>query len=265
MFGFIIRPFRKRFGSDKRYYRLLEDVFGIYPNNIELYKLALVHRSASLFLEDGSPVNNERLEFLGDAILESIVSDYLFIEYPDCDEGILTRMRSKMVNRSTLNTLAISMGLDKYISSNIAGINTNKHINGDAFEAIIGAIYLDKGYNYVNRLIINRIFRHHLDLGSITTTETDHKSRLIEWCQKSRRSIQFKTGFSSKSTIQRPAFHSIVLIDNEEVGYGYGDSKKLAEQNAAQSVSQALSDEIGDFLLETMDIHNSNGNNGNPD
>ncbi|MDR0511368.1 MAG: ribonuclease III [Rikenellaceae bacterium] len=232
----------------------MRSALGIRPCNIELYKLALVHRSASLYLAGGTPVNNERLEFLGDAILESVVSDYLFIEYPDRDEGFLTKMRSKIVNRGTMNELAVSMGLDRHIvSSSGGGMNVGKNINGDAMEAMIGAIYLDKGYNFTNRWLINRVFRLHLDLEEITSTESDHKSRLIEWCQKSHLSISFKTAFSRNSTTQHPMFQSQVLIDGDEMGYGYGGSKKEAEQCAAYSVSQALSDRIGDFLLESMD------------
>ena len=258
MFAFLLKPFKKRFSHDRYYYWIVDDIFGIYPNNIELYKLALIHRSASLFIIGGIPINNERLEFLGDAVLETIVSDFLFIEFPNADEGFLTKLRSKIVSRATLNSLAIAIGLDRYIASNLSGSYSNKHVNGDALEAMIGAIYLDKGYDYTNRLIINRIFGRHFDLNDISTTETDYKSRLIEWCQKSRRSINFKTGYSSESTSQHPVFHSVVLIDGEEVGYGYGESKKEAEQHAACSVSNALTDEIGDFLLESMDMNYRN-------
>ena len=248
----LFRPLRKRPDDERQYRRMLENIFGIHPNNIELYKLALIHRSASLSI-DGHVINNERLEFLGDAVLEGVVSDYLFIEFPDGDEGFLTKMRSKIVSRSTLDALAVSIGLDKYIHSNFSAGYTNKHVHGDAMEAMIGAIYLDKGYNYVNRVLINRIFRRHLNLDELTITETDYKSRLIEWCQKSRRSIAFHTGFSEDSTSRHPVFRSKVFIDDEEVGYGFGESKKEAEQWASYSVSQALSDEVGDFLLQSID------------
>ena len=117
------------------------------PNNIELYKLALIHRSASLFLEDGTPINNERLEFLGDAVIEAIVSDYLFIEFPEHDEGFLTQLRSRIVSRSTLNALGIRLGLDKHIIVQGGGNFAQKHLYGDALEAMMGAIYLDKGYD----------------------------------------------------------------------------------------------------------------------
>ena len=254
MFGFVLKPLKKRFGVDRHYYRLLDAIFGIYPNNIELYKLALVHRSASLFMDDGTPINNERLEFLGDAVLEAIVSDYLFIEFPGCDEGFLTQMRSKIVSRSSLNQLCVDIGLAEHIVSQASGGNyVQKHIYGDALEAMIGAIYLDKGYDYVNRLVINDLIGRYISLDDVTATETDFKSRLIEWCQKNHHTIHFQTGYDPRSTSQSPLFRSVALIDNMETGYGFGASKKEAEQRAAFSVSQVVTDNVGDSLLRMVD------------
>lgn len=253
MFEFMLKPLKKRFGADKEYYKILDSIFGLYPNNIELYKLALIHRSASVFLDDGSPINNERLEFLGDAILESIVSDYLFIEFPQRNEGFLTQMRSKIVSRSTLNDLCVSIGLDKYIVSHSGGTHIQKHLFGDALEAMIGAMYLDKGYDYTNRLIINKILCQNIDLEQMTLTETDFKSRLIEWCQKSKHTVNFATSYSPESTSHHPIFRSQITIDGLDVAYGNGTSKKEAEQHAACSLWQILSDEAGDNLLEMMD------------
>lgn len=253
MLNFIRKPFRKRFGKNRHYYRILDDIFGVYPNNIELYKLALVHRSASLFTEDNVPVNNERLEFLGDAVLESIVSDYLFIEFPGEKEGFLTQMRSKIVSRSTLNNLCVRIGLAEHICSNSGVGFVQKHLYGDALEAMIGAMYLDKGYNYTNRLVINRILNTYLSLEEITVIETDFKSRLIEWCQKSKHTIRFSTGYGEGSTSQHPVFRSVAVIDELEVGYGIGESKKEAEQHAAFSVLKALDDATGDNILEMFD------------
>lgn len=231
---------------------MLDEIFGIHPHNIELYKLALIHRSASQSMPDGSPVNNERLEFLGDAVLETIMSDYMFVEYPECSEGVLTQMRSKMVNRTTLNNLCVKIGLAEYIQSNSSGGFVQKHLHGNALEAMIGAMYLDKGYNYTNRLVIS-IFARHLDLDQMTTTETDFKSRLIEWCQKSKHTINFATSFNEGSTSQHPVFRSVAVIDDMEVGYGIGESKKEAEQRAAYSVSQMLDDATGDCILDMVD------------
>ena len=243
--------FRKR--GDREYHRLVRDMFGIRPRNIELYKLALMHRSASIDLDDGTHLNNERLEFLGDAVLEAVVSDFLFIEFPHDDEGGLTRLRSKIVSRSTLNGLAQALGLDRHIIRHTGGSAAQKHIGGDALEAMIGAIYLDQGYDRTNRVVIGRLFRRHLDIDEIVASETDYKSRLIEWCQKSRQSVQFSTGHDPKYTSQRPLFRSAVIIDGIEVGHGVGETKKEAEQHAAQTVSEVLSDEAGDWLLENID------------
>lgn len=252
MFDFLVRPFRKKSDGDAYYYRIVKDIFGFRPGNIELYKLALIHKSASVAMPDGVPFNNERLEFLGDAVLEAIVSDYLFIEFPQSDEGFLTQMRSKIVSRSTLNDLCVQIGLSDHIISQSAGYS-QKHLHGDALEAIIGAIYLDKGYDFVNRLIINDLFARYLDLESMTSTETDYKSRLIEWCQKGRHSIRFDTRPDSESSSHSPKFRSVVIIDNMEMGYGFGFTKKEAEQNAALSVSRFNSEDLGLSFLEMVD------------
>ena len=164
---------------DKAYYKALDEIFGVCPNNIELYKLALIHRSASLFLDDGTPINNERLEFLGDAVLESIVSDYLFIEFPEQNEGFLTKLRSRIVSRASLNKLAVRIGLDRHIITQGNYSSQQKNLYGDALEAMVGALYLDKGYDFTNRLIINHLLNRYIDLVDITEQETDFKSRLI--------------------------------------------------------------------------------------
>lgn len=258
MFDFIIRPLRRRFGSDKEFYATIDDMFGFIPHNIELYKLALIHKSASIELEDGSHINNERLEFLGDAVIESITSDFIFIEFPDRDEGFMTQLRSKIVSRQSLNRLAVSIGLDKHIISNATGNFGQKHIYGDAFEAMMGAIYLDQGYDFVNRLLINDIFDRYLSIDDVLQSETDFKSRLIEWCQKSHYTIEFKTeNGKSVAGAAHPSFHSTVYIDGIAVGHGTGDSKKEAEQRAAFSVSQTSTTSIGDEtsaqLLDRLD------------
>jgi ribonuclease-3 len=245
-------------GRDREYFRLVRDMFGIRARNIELYKLALMHRSASITLEDGGHLNNERLEFLGDAILDAIVSDFLFIEFPDADEGGLTRLRSKIVSRSTLNELALVLGLDSHIIRHTNGSALQKHIGGDALEALVGAMYLDRGFDCTNRTLIGNVLRRHLDLDGLVNSETDWKSRLIEWCQRSRQTVQFSTDHDGKSTSRRPLFRSTVIIDGIEVGHGVGETKKEAEQHAARAVSEALSDEAGDWLLENID-HYKNG------
>lgn len=262
MIDFLLRPFRRNFGKDKAFYAAIDDMFGFIPHNIELYKLALIHKSASVVLENGQHINNERLEFLGDAVLESVSSDYLFIEFPDKNEGFLTQLRSKMVSRQTLNEVAKRIGLDDYVITHSSNNLSQKHIYGDAFEAMMGAIYLDQGYDFVNRLLINKIFVDYIKVGSLLESETDFKSRLIEWCQKNHHTIYFATSHDKTYSSTHPFFYSKVLIDNMEVGYGAGDSKKEAEQRAAHSVSQGLNDDDCAKLLDKLDnidaLHNRN-------
>ena len=252
MFDFILRPIRRNFGRNKSYYRLIDDMFGFIPNNIELYKLALVHKSASIDL-GGRSINNERLEFLGDAVIESITSDYLFIEYPDYDEGKLTKLRSKLVSRQSLNAIACKLGLDKQIVCCRSINATQKHVYGDAFEAMMGAIYLDQGYNFANRLLINKIYSTNLSLEEVDETETDFKSRLIEWGQKNHHAVVFRTKGTPTGAGGSRSFHCTVLVDNLEVGHGIGSSKKEAEQKAAQSATYEPSDEEIARMLDRLD------------
>lgn len=252
MLDFLLRPIRRNFGRDKSYYRIIDDIFGFIPNNIELYKLALIHKSSSIEIE-GCSINNERLEFLGDAVIESITSDYLFIEYPDYDEGKLTKLRSKLVSRQSLNAIACKLGLDKHIISCRSIHTTQKHIFGDAFEAMMGAIYLDQGYNFANRLLINQIYSNNISVEEVDETETDFKSRLIEWGQKNHHTVVFRTKGTPTGTGATRSFHCTILIDNLEVGHGIGSSKKEAEQRAAQSVSHEPSDEECARILDKID------------
>ena len=253
MIDFLLRPWRRNFGRDKAYYRIVDDMFGFIPHNIELYKLALIHKSASLILEDGRAINNERLEFLGDAVIEAVTSDYLFIEFPDCDEGFMTQLRSRIVSRQSLNELAVHLGLDRQVISNSGSGIVQKHIYGDAFEAMMGAIYLDQGYDFVNRLLINGIYYRYLNLNELIESETDFKSRLIEWSQKNHHRILFRTDHDQGYSSAHPVFRCTVLVDDIEVGHGSGDSKKEAEQQAAFSVAQYMSDEQCATLLDRVD------------
>ena len=235
------------------FYRAIDDMFGFIPHNIELYKLALIHKSASVTLDNGQHINNERLEFLGDAVIETVTSDYLFIEHPDKNEGFLTQMRSKLVSRQSLNAVAKRLGLDDHVITHSTNNSSQKHIYGDAFEAMMGAIYLDQGYDFVNRLLINKIFAEYLKPDTLVESETDFKSRLIEWCQKNHHSIHFATAHDKTYSASHPFFYSKVLIDGIEVGYGAGESKKEAEQRAAFSVSQGINDADCNKLMDKLD------------
>jgi ribonuclease-3 len=248
VFDFLLRPLRRNFGRDKEYYRQIDDMFGFIPNNIELYKLALIHKSASFVLPDGSQMNNERLEYLGDAIIEAVTSDYLYIEFPDKTEGFLTQLRSKIVSRHSLNMLAERIGLDRFLVAHAGATLAQKHIYGDAFEAMIGAIYLDQGYEFTNRLLINYIYANFLDMDSLSEEETDFKSRLIEWCQKNHHTIRFVTKHTSPTH-----FLSTIFIDDMEVSHGRGTSKKESEQHAAQTMAQTVTDSACLRMLDKLD------------
>ena len=258
MIDFLLRPLRRNFGEDKMFYRAIDDMFGFIPHNIELYKLALIHKSASITINNGQHINNERLEFLGDAVIETVTSDYLFIEHPDKNEGFLTQMRSKIVSRQSLNAVAKRIGLDRHVITNSTNNSSQKHIYGDAFEAMMGAIYLDQGYDFVNRLLINKIFVDYLKPDKLVEAETDFKSRLIEWCQKNHHTINFNTVHDKTYSASHPFFYSKVLIDGIEVGYGAGESKKEAEQRAAFSVSQGFNDTDCNKLMDKLDTIESN-------
>ncbi len=230
---------------------MMREVFGIRVRNIDIYTLALMHRSSTMVLEDGRQLNNERLEFLGDAVLEAVVSDYLYIEFVDASEGELTKMRSKIVSRQTLNELATTIGLMDHVVRHTGG--WSRHIAGDALEALIGAMYLDQGYDCTNRVLINRLFRGYLDLEEIAREEVDYKSRLLEHCQKSRQKVEFTTEEHARHTARHPVFEAEVRIDGAYVGRATGDTKKQAEQSASRVVFVMLCDESSDMFLECID------------
>lgn len=207
------------------------------PGRIDLYEQAFVHKSINLTNNHGTAVNNERLEYLGDAILGSVIADHLFIHYPEQNEGFLTKMRSKIVNGENLGALAEKMGLIPFIQTQAIGDHTLKHISGDAFEALIGAIYLDKGYSRTRRFILKNIISRHIDLSKLEKTETNYKSQLIEWGQKNKKEICFYTDVEPYDPTR---FISYVSIGNNLFGSGSGVSKKEAEQMAASETLKEL-------------------------
>ncbi len=180
------------FSSNKEIYISIKNIFGFYPGNIFLYELALRHRSAAKPITNGVKMSNERLEYLGDAVLGTIVADFLFKKFPLKDEGFLTEMRSKIVSRSSLNKLSQKLGIDKFIQ---VDNDQNKHfrsINGDAFEALVGAIFLDKGYNFTRNIIMDRVITVQYNLDELEKSEMNHKSTLLEYCQKNKLELEYK-------------------------------------------------------------------------
>lgn len=230
------------FSPDKVFINKLKNILGFVPGNAALYKMAFRHRSVAKVLQNGSRSSNERLEFLGDAILGSVIAELLFKSYPYKEEGFLTEMRSKIVNRANLNQLARKMGFDQLIvfDQKIVNIQTKHHsMLGDAFEALIGAIYLDKGYNYTKDFLLKRIVKPYVDIHTLELTETNFKSKLIEWCQREGKDFAFdmvenEAGESAK------LFTIKVIVDGETYGIGRDYNKKNAEKLAAEKACEAL-------------------------
>lgn len=211
----------------------IHKAFGFRPYNIAIYELAMVHKSMAKSDKFGCSLSNERLEFLGDAILGSVVAEYLYVRFPNKDEGFLTQLRSRVVNRQSLTDLAIKIGLDQFISFKSLQITKKSHIYGDALEAIVGAIYMDQGYSKTKKIIIDRIIKPFVDIDQIEFNDTNYKSQVIEWGQKNRKEVVFTTKDSSSSS-EDSKFRTLISIDGVEVGNGVGFSKKQSQQNAAQ-------------------------------
>ena len=181
----------------------------------------------------GQPINNERLEYLGDAVLGAIVAEYLYNRFPRKDEGFLTQMRSRIVNRSFLTQLTFKLGLNHFVNSNTNSVNDTSHIFGDVFEAFIGAIYLDKGYQGAKQFVIKKVLCVHVDIHELEKSDNNFKSQLIEWGQKNKREVEFDTHENPSTSHNSLPFVSVIRIDGEVVGTGEGYSKKEAQQNSA--------------------------------
>jgi ribonuclease-3 len=236
----------KLFSSDrKEFYLFLKDLLGFYPRNLKLYDLAFVHKSASTIDSQGKFVNNERLEYLGDAILGAIIADFVYNRFPQEDEGFLTKTRSKLVNRSFLTKLTFDMGLHVFIDSNTTKNIDKSHIYGDALEALIGAIYLDQDFQAAKFFVTKKILSQFVDLHEIEQEDSNFKSQLIEWSQKNKRELEFETTEESDDKSKQPKFKSVILIDKKEIGKGSGTSKKEAHQNAAKETLAKLNKSEG--------------------
>jgi len=219
--------------ADKEFYFFVKNQLGYIPRTIDPYREALTHKSALVKGDDGRVFCNERLEFLGDTILDSAISDYLFKNYKCENEGFLTQMRSKIVNRKSLNELALKLKLDKFLVSNNMKVQSNNAL-GNAFEALIGAMYLDKGFDFTNKFIQEKLLQKYFDFNFLERVDQNYKSRLIEIVQRNRLNVTFETVEAEKSSRQNPVFISSVLLDERVVGEGRGRSKKEAEQNASK-------------------------------
>lgn len=229
-----IDKIRLLFRKDRESYFCLYRILGFFPKDIRLYKEALLHKSSAIRTEKGRLVNNERLEFLGDAILDAIVGDIVFQRFEGKREGFLTNTRSKIVQRETLNKLAVQIGLDKLIKYSSRSSSHNSYMYGNAFEAFIGAIYLDQGYERCKLFIENRIIKPYIDLDKLSRKEVNFKSKLIEWSQKNKVKVSFELIEQSLDKEGNPVFQTEVLVEGLPAGTGTGYSKKESQQHSAQ-------------------------------
>lgn len=228
--------------KDKRLVAVITQITGSRPFNLNLYKLATRHTSAS---EESGEANrnnnNERLEYLGDAILGAIIAEYLFKKFPFKDEGFLTEIRSRIVNRESLNNLAKKIGLNNVIEYDTKrrSQHTHKSIYGDALEALVGAVYLDKGYEFSRKFVLNKLIAPHLDIKEIIAVDTNYKSRLIEWAQRENQEIRFEI-IQETGNQHTKEFVAQVFLKDEPFATGSGYSKKKAEQAAASKACEKL-------------------------
>lgn len=240
----MLRRFIKRIKAlphhGKEPYLSFYHVLGFYPDRIDLYKEAMTHRSSSVRSKEGKWVNNERLEFLGDAILDAIVADILYKRFVQKKEGFLTNMRSRIVQRETLNKLSVELGIDTLIISSTRNLAHNTNIYGDALEVLIGAIYLDQGYRVAKRFVFETMIKQHLNMEKVLKSEVDFKSRLIEWGQKNKVDVHFELTDSTHDVQNNPIFVSCVKVAGVEVGSGKGYSKKESHQLAAKTAIKRL-------------------------
>ena len=234
MFENTIDKIRLLFRKDKESYLRFYQILGFYPRDIRIYEQALLHKSSSIKSDKGRLLNNERLEFLGDAVLDTVVADILYHRFEGKREGFLTNTRSKIVSRETLNRVAEEIGLLGLVKFNTRQSAHNNYMGGNAFEALIGAIYLDKGYEVCKQFIENRIIGKYIDVEKISRKEVNFKSKLIEWSQKNRMELSFVLLEQGYDEFNSPTFESEVIIEGIHAGRGKGYSKKESQQVAAQ-------------------------------
>jgi len=238
----LFRVYNYFIGQDKELVKKIHNVLGFTPSNVNLYKTAFSHKSMNQGANKNG-VNNERLEYLGDAILSTVVAEYLFRKYPTQKEGFLTKMRSKIVKRNTLNKVAGEMGVD-ILLSHFVDTRISSSMKGNALEALIGAIYVEKGYKKTRDYIIKNILIKHLDINTLETVEDNHKSQLLEHCQKIGSNVEFKL-VSRYKVDKRDKFKIAVNVDGKQKSVAEDFNKKAAEQKAAKiAISNILDQSV---------------------
>ena len=224
--------------ADKKLITAIRTIAGFAPSNLELYHLASRHSSKAKE-SNGFRESNERLEYLGDAILGAAVADYLFKKYPFKDEGFLTEIRSRIVNRESLNNLARKIGIGSIVQFDHKNTQLQQVILGNTLEALVGAIYLDKGYLRCKKFVIDKLIQAHFDLEEIVNSNNNHKSRIIEWAQRNNKEIRFEI-VNIKKERNHKEFSAQIFIAEQPFGQGYGYTKKKAEQDAAMKTCDML-------------------------
>lgn len=242
-----IDKIRLFFLKEKESYLCFYRILGFYPHNIQLYHQALLHKSTASSFQKGKRINNERLEFLGDAVLDAVVAHLVYEHFEGKGEGFLTNTRSKIVQRETLNKLAVQIGLDKLIKSDMHLISHNSYLSGNAFEAFVGAIYLDRGYKMCCKFIGSKIINRYIDLDKVSRKEVNFKSKLIEWGQKNKFEIIFNLVKQDVDQVGNPFFNTEILIEGHFCGKGTGYSKKESQQIAARSAWNKTKEQ--DFII----------------
>lgn len=238
------RSFELPFSTNKGAFNTaMNKVLGFKPKDISWYQRAFTHRSMNQKDASGNPLNYERLEFLGDAMLGVIISKHLFKEVPNGNEGYLTKMRSKIVSRQHLNELGRELELDKYLESRISSDQFGENIFGNLFEALVGAIYLDRGHDYCERFIRMRVIEPHVDIERLEGKVMSYKSLMIEWCQKQKKAFRFEV-MEDQGVDDRPHFSVRFMLEEQVVSRARETSKKRAEEKAAQRAYYALQDRI---------------------
>jgi ribonuclease-3 len=226
------------------FYLFFKNILGFTPRNTRLYQMAFIHKSKSVETGTGARVNNERLEYLGDAVLGAIVAEYLYKKYPYQDEGFLTEMRSKLVSRANLNKLARKIGLPELVQSAKGAQGGFKSVDGDAFEALVGAIYLEKGYRFTRRVLIDKVITAHIDIDALAHADWNYKSKLIDWAQKGQHKISFdveRVFVQGKES--RKEYDVRVIIDGKPAEHAVDYSIKAAEQLAAEKTYKRFQQE----------------------
>jgi ribonuclease III len=237
--GFIRKNYNFYFSSEKVLARRLTAILGFKPSDLDLFKLAFFHKSTNADKPiTGVTQNNERLEYLGDAVLGTVVAEYLFNKYPNSDEGFLTKMRSKIVKRNSLNKIGDKMGLDTLLLE-FNNTRLSRSMLGNAVEALVGAVYLECGYDETKRYIIRHLLRKYLDIHELETFDDNYKSQLLEWSQKNGRQVSYKVIAKYKFE-KRDRFKVAVLLDGEKIATADDFNKKAAEQLASEKGLVAL-------------------------